>query len=69
MKVQQFMTTRVECLSPRASLRQAARKMKDLGIGSMPVMEDGKLLGIITDRDISCFAVAMGQDAAFRGKD
>jgi CBS domain-containing protein len=62
MKVQEIMTTTVESIAPDKTLRQAARKMSDLGVGSLPVMEDGRLLGIITDRDISCFAVAMGRD-------
>ena len=62
MKVQEIMTTKVESISPRSSLRTAARKMSQLGIGSMAIVEDDKLLGIITDRDITCYAVAMGRD-------
>lgn len=62
MKVQEIMSTRVESIAPTASLRQAARKMSNLGIGSLPVIENGRLLGIITDRDISCHAVALGRD-------
>ena len=62
MKVQDIMTTQVESISPTTSLRNAARKMSDLNIGSLPIIADGKLLGIITDRDISCYAVAMGHD-------
>lgn len=62
MKVQDLMTTPVESLSPNATLRQAARKMSELNIGTMPVVEDGNLLGIITDRDISVFAIAMGHN-------
>ncbi len=62
MKVQEIMTTTVESIAPDKTLRQAARRMSDLGVGSLPVMQDGRLLGIITDRDISCFAVAMGRD-------
>jgi CBS domain-containing protein len=62
MKVQEIMSTKVESIAPTASLRQAARKMSNLGIGSLPVIEDGRLLGIITDRDISCHAVALGRD-------
>ena len=62
MKVQEVMSTKVESIAPGASLRQAARKMSNLGIGSLPVIDDGRLLGIITDRDISCHAVALGRD-------
>lgn len=62
MKVQDLMTTNVESIGPRTSLRQAARKMASLNIGSLPIIENGELLGIITDRDISCHAVAMGRD-------
>ncbi|MDH5485609.1 MAG: CBS domain-containing protein [Gammaproteobacteria bacterium] len=60
MKVKEIMSTHVISLSPTDSLRQAARKMSEHNIGSMPVVENGKLLGIITDRDISVFAIAMG---------
>lgn len=62
MRVQEIMTKQVESISPTTTLRQAARKMSDLNIGSLPIIADGKLQGIITDRDISCFAVAMGHD-------
>ena len=62
MKVQDLMTTHVEALSPISTLRTAARKMSEHGVGSLPIVDDGKLLGIITDRDISCFCVAIGRD-------
>ena len=60
MKVKDIMSTKVEVIEPHISLRSAARIMNELNLGSMPVVEDGKLLGIITDRDISVFAIAMG---------
>ena len=63
MKVQDIMTTSTVTIEPRFSLRQAARKMSELGVGSIIIAEEGKLLGIITDRDIACFAVAMGRDS------
>jgi CBS domain-containing protein len=63
MKVQEVMTTKVESVAPNASLRQAARKMGELKVGSLAVMKDDQLLGLVTDRDISCHAVAMGRDA------
>ena len=63
MKVRDIMTSKVETIEPTAVLRKAARKMSELNIGSMAVVnDDGKLLGIITDRDISVFAIAMGRN-------
>lgn len=62
MKVQEIMSTAVHSIAPNASIRKAARMMGELNIGSLPVVQDGQLLGIITDRDISCHAVAMGRD-------
>ena len=63
MKVRDIMTTKVESLKPTTVLRTAARKMSELNIGSMPVVDDnGKLLGIITDRDISVYAIAIGRN-------
>lgn len=62
MKVQDIMTTKVESVLPTTSLRTAARKMKELNVGALPVVKDDKLLGIITDRDVSVFAIAIGRD-------
>lgn len=63
MKIQDIMSTRVESIPPTATLRRAAQKMNQLDIGSLPIVsDDDTLQGIITDRDISCFAVAMGHE-------
>lgn len=62
MKVSELMTSHVETITPSVNLRGAARKMKETGVGALPVVEDGKILGIITDRDLACFAIAMGHD-------
>lgn len=63
MKIQDLMSTQVESILPTATLRRAAQKMSQLNIGSLPIISaEGILLGIITDRDISCFAVAMGHE-------
>ncbi|MDH5648303.1 MAG: CBS domain-containing protein [Gammaproteobacteria bacterium] len=63
MKVQEIMTKKVEYVTPNATLRQAARKMGQLGVGFLPVIENGILIGIITDRDIACHAIGIGRDA------
>jgi CBS domain-containing protein len=56
------MTTRIEDISPDATLMQAAEKMKRLDIGAIPVRENDRLVGMITDRDITVRAVAEGRD-------
>ena len=58
MLVKKIMTRKMESILPTASLRHAARKMRDLKLGSLPVAEDGILIGMITDRDICCRGVA-----------
>lgn len=62
MLVRDIMTARTESVKPGLSLQEAARKMREMNIGSLPVWEDGKLLGMLTDRDVCCRAVADGRD-------
>ena len=63
MKVQEIMKSAVEIISPTESTKEAARKMHDLHIGSLPVVDNGQLVGIITDRDICVRVTATGRDA------
>ena len=58
MLVKEIMTRRMESIPPTLTLREAAQKMRDLNIGSLPVLENGKLIGMDTDRDICCRGVA-----------
>src|SRR3954447_24071874 len=63
MQVKEVMTRGVECTRPDASLQEAARKMRDLDVGRLPVCGDNdRLVGMLTDRDITLRAVAEGQD-------
>jgi CBS domain-containing protein len=52
----------VTWVGPELSLKDAAVKMRDLDIGCLPVGKDDRLIGMITDRDIACRAVAAGHD-------
>ena len=61
MKVSDVMTCDVECIPPNASLKEAAAKMKELDVGSLPVCDNDRLVGMITDRDIVIRAVAQGR--------
>ena len=60
--VRDVMTRDVVALQGSDTLSQAARKMRDEDIGSVLVMQDGKLCGIVTDRDLAIRAIAEGKD-------
>jgi len=62
MQVRDVMTRNVECASPDDSIQAAARKMRDLGVGPLPVCEDDRLVGMVTDRDITLRGTAEGRD-------
>ncbi|MBA4370095.1 MAG: CBS domain-containing protein [Coriobacteriaceae bacterium] len=62
MKVRDIMTPRVVAIAGDATVAEAARKMRDEKVGSVLVTEDDKLLGIITDRQITHTVVADGRD-------
>jgi len=62
MRVSEVMTRGVECVGPDATLQEAAAKMRSLDIGPLPVCDDDRLAGMVTDRDIAVRAVAEGKD-------
>jgi CBS domain-containing protein len=64
MLVKDIMTPKMESILPTATLREAAQMMRDLNLGSLPVTKDGKLVGMVTDRDIRCRGVAVGLNSA-----
>ena len=61
MKVSKFMTRDVQLVTPTQTIRDAARMMAELDAGSLPVQQDDRLVGMITDRDIAVRAVAHGK--------
>ena len=63
MKIMEIMHQGVETIGPNDTTKEAARKMHDLHIGALPVVEGDTLVVIITDRDICCKVVATGRDA------
>jgi CBS domain-containing protein len=70
MQVQEIMTSNPTCCGPDASVQEAAKLMDDKSVGSIPVVNDaGAPIGIVTDRDICCGAVAQGKDADTRVSD
>jgi len=65
MKIKDIMSTNVEYISPTASTKEAAHMMHELHIGVLPVIDDNKLVGMITDRDICCKVIATGRGAGW----
>ena len=64
MKVKDMMHQSVEWVSPNTVVTTVAKKMKKLDIGAIPVGEDDRLIGMITDRDITMRALANGKDVS-----
>jgi len=62
MKVRDLMTSDPATVGPDDVVAQAATLMKDEDCGSLPVVKDAKLVGIVTDRDITVRSVAAGAD-------
>jgi CBS domain-containing protein len=62
MKIAELMTPDVEVIRPDDTLNTAAKMMADLDAGILPVGENDRLVGMITDRDITVRAVAEGRD-------
>ena len=60
-KVAEIMTRNVEVVSPQDNIRRAAKMMDELNVGAVPVCENNRLLGMITDRDITVRATAYGK--------
>jgi CBS domain-containing protein len=61
MNVREIMTSKVVTVRPEASIFQIAKLMRDEDIGSVPVVENDRLIGIVTDRDIVIRALADAQ--------
>jgi len=62
MKIRDCMTQEVKIASPEQSIREVAQVMARLDIGVMPVSDNDRLVGMITDRDIAVRAVALGRE-------
>ncbi|MFD2639487.1 CBS domain-containing protein [Piscibacillus salipiscarius] len=60
--IKNLMSTNVVSVTPQQSLKEAAELMVQNDIGAIPVVENGALRGIITDRDITTRATAMDKD-------
>ena len=59
-RIAEVMTRDVEVISPNESLQHAAQMMDELNVGALPVCDGKDLVGMITDRDITVRATAVG---------
>ena len=64
MRCREIMSARVKTAGRATTLQEVAAMMRDGDMGAMPVVEDGKLVGIVTDRDIVVRAIAEGRAAS-----
>jgi CBS domain-containing protein len=64
MQAKEIMHRGIDFIAPDCSVRDAARMMKRLNIGALPVCEGPFLVGMLTDRDIVVRALAEGRDPA-----
>ena len=62
VRCRDLMTRDVTTCTAETSLRQVAEMMESENVGSIPVVENGRLLGLVTDRDIVCRIIAEGRD-------
>jgi CBS domain-containing protein len=62
MQLKEIMTRGVSTIPPEATLKEAAKKMENLDVGPLPVCDGERLVGMLTDRDITIRVVAAGRD-------
>jgi CBS domain-containing protein len=60
--LKEIMTRDVEVIHPNATLEEAAGKMDALNVGPLPVCDGDRLIGVLTDRDITVRSTAAGED-------
>ncbi|RPI84594.1 MAG: CBS domain-containing protein [Chloroflexi bacterium] len=62
MKIKDIMTSDPHVVSPNETVSHAAKLMKELNVGSLPVCDGSRLVGMITDRDITTRSTAQGSN-------
>lgn len=62
MKIREILTQNPEVVHPKSTICEAARKMRQLDIGMLPVCDGERLVGSLTDRDLTIRAIAEGAD-------
>jgi CBS domain-containing protein len=60
-RIEDIMTREVRTITPQETIQRAAQMMDELNVGAIPVCDGDRLVGMITDRDITVRSVAAGQ--------
>lgn len=63
MQIREIMNSDVHLVDPNTTVRECAKRLRDEDLGALPVAENDKLIGMVTDRDICCRGVAVHDDA------
>jgi CBS domain-containing protein len=61
--IRDAMTPNPTTVEPSTTVREAAQKMKSEDVGSLPIVEGNRLVGVVTDRDLAIRVLAEGKDA------
>lgn len=69
MQIKEVMSPKPEILAAEATIREAAMEMRDLASGAMPIYKEDKLVGMVTDRDITVRGIAEGKSPEDKVKD
>jgi CBS domain-containing protein len=64
MNVEEIMTGSPTCIAPDTTATEAARRMRDLDVGVLPICSEDRLVGMVTDRDLAVTIIADGRDPA-----
>ena len=64
MQVKDMMTQNAQWITPQTTAQEAAQKMQELDSGFLPVGENDRLTGVVTDRDLTLRGFAAGKDAS-----
>jgi CBS domain-containing protein len=68
-KIRDIMTDDIECCSLLDNVYEVAVKMKELNVGAIPIVDQGKIVGMITDRDIVLRCIAEKHPASSKVED
>ncbi len=62
MQLSEILTREVETIAPNTSIKEAAQRMRSMDVGALPVCDGRRLLGMVTDRDLTIRMLAEGRD-------